>query len=121
MGEGSDNSVFGEKTAHFHEDLFLELNPGKYFIRVKMFWNNSKYNSACLISYSVADITFKQVQPEQIKPEWLKMLTSVLATCNKSSILSGNISLMQKWMKGQYIIGVKNNSKTAYELTISLS
>ena len=49
------------------------------------------------------------------------MLQSLLYTCKKSSLLSGNLSLMQKWMKGQYIIGVTNNHPSnVYEITINL-
>lgn len=85
-----------------------------------MFWKLKEYNTARIVTYSTLDIDLKEVKPVEIKKQWIQMLSSVLLTCNKSSLLSGNLSLMQKWMKGQYIIGVTNNSKTSYEVTITL-
>jgi hypothetical protein len=58
LGEGSDDSVFGEKSIHMHNDVYLELKPGNYFVRLRVLWNSTKYRTAVLSAYAAETVNF---------------------------------------------------------------
>jgi hypothetical protein len=35
-----------------HEDIYLDLEPGEYFVRLRVLWNNKKYKTAILAAYA---------------------------------------------------------------------
>lgn len=51
MGEGSDNTVFGDKSVHHHEDVYQTFEPGNYFVRVRMIWKKN-IRTAVLVGYA---------------------------------------------------------------------
>ena len=91
---------------HFHEDLLLNLEPGQYFLRVKIYWNSIKYNTARLISDSEVDLSIVERMEEDMQPVWRQIILGTLKTCEQQPLLGGKISMAQKWMKGEYFAGL---------------
>lgn len=64
LGEGSADTVFGDKSVHMHDDIYLDLEPGTYFVRIRMLWNSAKYRTAVLSAYAAESITFQACNAE---------------------------------------------------------
>lgn len=53
VGEGDKDTYGGAKSIHAMESVGQELEPGNYFVRLRMLWKNEKkYNTAVLVVYA---------------------------------------------------------------------
>jgi len=64
MGEGSSNSVFGDKSVHHHEDIYQAFDAGTYFIRIRMLWKKN-VRTAVLVGYAAEPITFTPMTADE--------------------------------------------------------
>lgn len=62
LGEGDKDTYFGAKSIHALQEVGSELEPGDYFIRVRMLWNDEKkYNSAVLAVYAAEPVKIEEL------------------------------------------------------------
>lgn len=114
----------GDKTVHMHNDVYLNLSPGKYFVRVSVKWKFSKYTSGVLSVYAGEKVDIK---PFDIpKGNYLydvgvaysrKLMKSFLAEVERQEAAPG-LSYVDGWMNAQYVYFVENSTETDYWFTV---
>lgn len=67
ISEGDDSSTHGAKSVHMHEDIYMDFEPGRYFVRINVKWKNVKYNKAVLAIYAQEKVEIKQLPIPQGK------------------------------------------------------
>lgn len=50
----------GDKSIHMNDDMFMNLEPGEYFIRMRVMWETEKYREGVLAAYAPEAVSFQQ-------------------------------------------------------------
>lgn len=80
LGEGSEDSVWGEKSVHMHDDVYLPMEPGNYIVRIRVLWNSAKYRTAVLAAYASETVNFTKCDTDT-GTDWVTQVPSTGRIC----------------------------------------